>query len=184
MKDLNRSGPTLPSLYALFPLAPRELLPEYEIVPADEVPIPYRELLVHEHHMTVTVEKHHQGAVDVRILARRHTGDYYARKILLALRGTGRVVQFGIMKINLRHTNQQVREEIIAGQTPLGRILIQHNVLRRIEPTAFLRVLPDAAMMKWFHLDKPVRTYGRLAIIHCDGQPAVELLEIVAPEEA
>jgi chorismate-pyruvate lyase len=182
MNDLSRSGPSLPSLYALFPLAPRELLPEHEIVPADEVPAPYRELLVHEHHMTVTVEKHHGAAVDVRILARRHTGDFYARKILLALHGTGRVVQFGIMKINLRHCNQQVREEIIAGQTPLGRILIQHNVLRRIEPTAFLRIIPDSAMMKWFGLKEPVRIYGRLAIIHCDEQPAVELLEIVAPE--
>jgi len=37
-------------------------------------------------------------------------------------------------------------------------------------------------MMKWFALDKPLRTYGRLAIIHCDEQPAVELLEIVVPE--
>jgi hypothetical protein len=24
-------------------------------------------------------------------------------------------------------------------------------------------------------------TYGRTAIIHCDGEPAVELLEIVTP---
>jgi chorismate-pyruvate lyase len=184
MNETHRPGPSLPSLYALFPLAPRESLPEFEIVPDDEVPAPYRELLVHEHHMTVNVEKHHGGAVDVRILARRHTGDIYARKILLALHGTGRVVQFGIMKINLRYCSREVREEIVAGQTPLGRILIQHNVLRRIEPTAFLRVLPDPAMMKWFGLDKPVRTYGRLAIIHCDNQPAVELLEIVAPASA
>jgi chorismate-pyruvate lyase len=174
-------GPSLPFLYALFPLAPRELLPEFEFVPADEVPPPYHELLVHEHHMTVTVENHHGGTVDVRILARRHTGDFYARKILLALHGTGRIVQFGIMKINLGYCSREVREEIVAGQTPLGRILIQHNVLRRIEPTAFLRVLPDPAMMKWFALDNPVPTYGRLAIIHCNEQPAVELLEIVAP---
>ena len=37
-------------------------------------------------------------------------------------------------------------------------------------------------MMNWFALDRPKPTYGRLAYIHCDGQPAVELLEIVAPE--
>ena len=184
MNEAYRPGPSLPNLYTLFPLAPRELLPEYEFVAADKIPPPYPELLVHEHHMTVTVEKHHGGVVDVRILARRHTGDIYARKILLALHRTGRVVQFGIMKINLRYCNQQVREEIVAGQTPLGRILIQHNVLRRIEPAGFLRVIPDPAMMKWFGLDKPVPTYGRLAIIHCNDQPAVELLEIVAPASA
>jgi chorismate-pyruvate lyase len=184
MNDLPRSGPDIASLYSHFPLAPGELLPEYELVPADEVPSPYRELLVHEHHMTVTVEQHHGDTVDVRILACQQTDDTYARKILLTLHGSGRVVQFGIMKINLDYCSPEVRQEILAGQTPLGRILIEHDVLRRIEPTAFLRVLPDPVMMKWFGLAKPARTYGRLAIIHCDDQPAVELLEIVVPEKA
>ncbi len=181
MNDVSRPGSNLPSLYALFPAA-GELRPEFEFVQADEVPSPYRELLVHDQHMTVTVEAHHGDSVDVRILARVHTDDFYARKILLALHGSGRVVQFGIMKINLSYCSPTVREEIVAGRTPLGRILIEHDVLRRIEPTAFLRVIPDPAMMKWFALDKPTRTYGRLAIIHCDEQPAVELLEIVVPE--
>ncbi len=86
------------------------------------------------------------------------------------------------MKINLRYCSPQVRDEIVAGQTPLGRILIQHDVLRRIEPTAFLRILPDPEMTTWFGLTQQAITYGRLAIIHCDEQPAVELLEIVTPE--
>jgi chorismate-pyruvate lyase len=182
MNDPRHHGPDLRTLFALFPLAPGEMLPEFEIVPADEVPPPYHELLVHEHHMTVTVEAHHRDKVDVRIIARRHTGDWYARKILLALHGTGRIVQFGIMRTNFRYCSPEVREEIKVGQNPLGRILIQHNVLRRIEPTAYLRVLSGPTMMKWFGIDSPKRTYGRLAIIHCNGQPAVELLEIVAPE--
>jgi chorismate-pyruvate lyase len=177
---LNLHGPKLQTLFALFP--PRGELPECELVPADEVPQPYHDLLVHEHHMTVTVEAHHGDRVDVRILARRQDGDSYARKILLALQGSGRVVQFGIMRIHLQYCRPEVRDEILAGQTPLGRILIEHDVLRRIEPTAYLRVIPGRAMMEWFGLDRPRPTYGRLALIHCDGQPAVELLEIVAPE--
>jgi chorismate-pyruvate lyase len=132
--------------------------------------------------MTVTVEAHHGSLVDVRILAHRQDNDAYARKILLTLQSTGRVVQFGIMRVHLRYCSQEVRDEIVAGQTPLGRVLIQHNVLRWIQPTAFLRVIPSPAMMAWFGIDQPVPTYGRLALIHCDGQPAVELLEIVAPE--
>jgi hypothetical protein len=174
------AGPNLQALTSLFP--PGGELPEYEYVPADEVPPPYHGLLVHDHHMTVTVEAHHGELVDVRILARRHSEDFYARKILLALQHSGRVVQFGIMRIWLRYCSSAVRDEIVAGQTPLGRILIQHDVLRRIEPTAYLRVIPGAAMMNWFGLTKPMPTYGRLAYIHCDGQRAVELLEVVAPE--
>jgi hypothetical protein len=174
------AGPDLGALTSLFP--PPGDLPEYEIVPADEVPEPYHGLLVHEHHMTVTVEAYHGDLVDVRILARRQDRDSYARKILLALHASGRVVQFGIMRVHLQYCTEAVRKEIVAGQTPLGRILIQHNILRRIEPTTFLRVIPGTAMMSWFGLNRPKPTYGRLAYIHCDGQPAVELLEIVAPE--
>jgi chorismate-pyruvate lyase len=176
----NFVGPDLQALTSLFP--PPGDLPEYEFVPADEIPPPYHALLVHEHHMTVTVEAYHGDLVDVRILARRQTGDYYARKILLALQHSGRVVQFGIMRVGMKYCSRAVRDEIVAGQTPLGRILIQHDVLRRIEPTAYLRVIPGAAMMNWFRLATPKPTYGRLAYIHCDGKPAVELLEVVAPE--
>lgn len=174
-------GPDLRRFFGLFPRLPVEDMPEYEFVPADEVPPPYHGLLVHEHHMTVTVEAYHADLVNVRILAHRQDEDYYARKILLALKGSGRVVQFGIMRINLGYCSREVRAEIIAGQTPLGRILIEHDVLRRIEPTAFLRVLPGPSMMAWFGLDNPKLTYGRLAYIHCDEKPAVELLEVVAP---
>lgn len=179
---MNQARAQLQILYALFP--PGNDLPEFEVVPADEVPPPYDDLLVHEHHMTVTVEAFHRDQVDVRILARRHEGDSYARKILLALHGTGQVVLFGIMRVRLDLCSPEVRNEIVAGETPLGRILVAHDVLRRIVPTCFLRIIPGPALMGWFGLDRPTPTYGRLAIIHCDGKPAVELLEIVAPVPA
>lgn len=173
--------PSGPDLYALLQLFPPADFTEYETVPADEVPPPYRGLLVHEHHMTVTVEGFYRDLVDVRVLARRQDADAYARKILLALQKTGKIVQFGIMRVHFRYCSDAVRDEIVGGQTPLGRVLIQHDVLRRIEPTAFLRVLPGPAMMNWFGLANSRPTYGRLATIHCNEQPAVELLEILTP---
>lgn len=175
------AGPDLRTLYGLF--SPAEPLPEHELVPADEVPEPYHRLLVHEHHMTVTVEDFHKDLVDVRILARRHEGDSYARKIVLTLQHSGRVVLFGIVRIHLGYCSDPVRKEIVGGATPLGRILIQHDVLRRIEPTAYLRLIADRILMERFGLKLPRPVYGRLAIIHCDGRPAIELLEVVAPEE-
>ena len=153
-----------------------------EYIPASTTPEPYKALLVHEYHMTVAMEEYHRCKVDVKVLDSRLDGEKYARKILLTLRRTGRVVQFGIVRVNLGYCSEAVRQRIVEGKTPFGRILIEHNVLRRIEPTAFLRVTPSPAMMEWFGLDRPRPTYGRLALIHCDEQPAVELLEIVAPE--
>jgi hypothetical protein len=172
--------PDLAELFAQFP--PADDVPDYEIIRAQEMPQPYHTLLVHEHHMTVTVEAHHGDLVDVRILARRHVGNSYSRKIVLALQKTGRIVQFGIVRIDLTKCSPAVRDAIVEGKTPVGRILIQHNVLRRIEPTAFLRIRGGPAQMAWFGLTEPATLYGRLGIIHFDGRPAVELLEIVAPE--
>src|SRR5215472_18038235 len=94
------AGPSLRTLWNLFP--PGDDLPEFAFVRADEVPPPYHDLLVHEHHMTVTVEAHHGDLVDVRILERRHEGNSYARKILLTLQQSGKVVQFGIVRVDLR----------------------------------------------------------------------------------
>jgi chorismate-pyruvate lyase len=175
------AGPDLHQLFALF--APADDVPAYELVRGDAVPEPYHALLVHEHHMTVTVEAFHGGRVGVRILACQQTPDWYARKVLLFLEKTGAVVQFGIMRVYYEHLSEKVRREIQAGQTPLGRVLIENDVLRRIQPTAFLRIVPAPGMVKYFELDRAQPTYGRLAYIHCNHKPAVELLEIVAPAE-
>ena len=173
-------GPDIATLFQYFP--PASYLREFDVVAADQVPQPYRNLLVHEHHMTVTVEAHHGSLVDVKVLERTRDGDAYARKILLAKQSDGRIVQFGLVLIWLNYCSPEVSAEILAERTPLGRILINHNVLRRIEPTDYLRVAPGPEMMQWFGLSKPEAAYGRLALIYCDGQPAIELLEIVTPE--
>ncbi|MBV9125888.1 MAG: hypothetical protein JO112_21265 [Planctomycetes bacterium] len=170
-------GPDLTTLLNLFP--PTGDFPEYELVPVRDLPLPYYVMLAHEEHMTETVEAYYGDRVNVKVLARRLEGDTYARKILLTLQGNGRVVLFGIIRVQLQFTSPAVRAEIVAGKTPFGRILIQHDVLRRIEPTAYLRVVPNLAMMEWFGLAQPEILYGRLALIHCDEQPAVELLELV-----
>jgi chorismate-pyruvate lyase len=178
--SVRKITPDVVTLFSQFP--PALDIPRFEHVAADAVPEPYHTLLVHEHHMTVTVEKHHGDLVDVCILARRHNGSSYARKIVLALQKTGKLVQFGIVRINLDYCSPEVRDKIIAGNTPLGRILIEHNVLRRIELTAFLRIDAGPQQMAWFGQTGRATLYGRLGYIHCDEQPAVELLEILAPE--
>ena len=153
--------PLLEDLLALFP--PADDIRNSTVISADDVPRPYHALLVHKHHMTVTVEKHHGDLVDVRVLAVNHHGDTYARKILLALQKTGRIVQAGAVRIHLEHCSPAVRAEILEQRTPLGRILIRHNVLRRIEPTAYLKIEPGAGhdeMVQPERADAGVRAPG------------------------
>jgi hypothetical protein len=176
------TAPTVDHLYRLFPDSPDR--PAATVIPADNVPPPYHRLLVHTHHMTVTVEDFYGGPVDVKVLACRRDGDEYARKILLTHRGTGHVVQLGLVRINLGVCPEPVRNAIVEGKTPLGRVLIEHDMLRRIEPVAFLRVPLRPAMAGWFGAAAGAETYGRLGVIYTGDRPAVEVLEILTPVRA
>ena len=174
------TAPTFDQLYRLFPDSPDR--PNAVEVPASELPEPYHKLLVHTHHMTVTVEEFYTSPVDVRVLNSRRTGNEYARKILLTLKNDPRrVVQFGLVRINLGVCPEPVRNAIVEGKTPLGRVLIQNDMLRRIEPVAFLRVALSAKMAEWFGVAPGTVTFGRLGVIYTGDRPAVEVLEILCP---
>jgi chorismate-pyruvate lyase len=122
--------------------------------------------------------------VDVEVLTARQAGDYYSRKIALHRQTDRRTVLFGIPRLNLRLMDDAVRREILNENKPLGRVLIDHNVLREVQLASLYRVTPGPALRQIFGLAEPLATYGRTAFIYCDGYPAVELLEIVAPETA
>jgi chorismate-pyruvate lyase len=173
------TAPTVDHLYNSFPDSPDR--PDAVEVPAGEVPEPYHRLLVHTHHMTVTVEEFYRSPVDVRVMDSRRTGNEYARKILLTTRDTGAVVQFGLVRINLGVCPPAVREAIVEGKTPLGRVLIQHDMLRRVEPVGYLRVNLSNEMAGWFGVEPGALTYGRLGVIYTGDRPAVEVLEILTP---
>jgi hypothetical protein len=170
-------SPNLADLFAQFP--PADDYPSVTTVPPDAVPPPFQGLLVHDQHMTVTVEAYHGDLVDVRVLSRHIAASHYSRKIVVELRNSRQRVLFGIVRVNLDYCSVPVCAEILAEKTPFGRVLIKHNVMRRIEPTAFLRVEPGLRQLAWFGLTEPQPLYGRLAYIHCDGKPAVELFEVV-----
>ena len=151
------------------------------IVPPSWVPEPYRQLLVHHDHMTVTIEAYFKDAVEIERLQSHQIGDTYGRETLLKLVESKQVVQFGAVRIDLACCTSPVRAAILKEETPLGRVLIEHNVLRRIEPTAFLQITPGPNLAGWFGLSRPETCYGRLGVIFCDDRPAIAVLEILAP---
>lgn len=180
MSDAHLVTPDLDALVALFYPRPEDL-GRFEEVDSHELSRDYRMLLAHDSHMTVTVERFHNGLVDVRVLETKLTGSHYARKILLARQSDAVVVQFGIMRLDFSAVSPEVRREVESQSTPLGRILIEHNVLREVHLTKLWKVTPGEDLRHLFNLPSGQITYGRTAIIHFGGEPAVELLEIVAP---
>ncbi len=153
-------------------------LGEFAAVDASDMPEEYRALLAHDDHMTVTVEAFHSCLVDVRVLREHRDGDFYSRTSLLACQTSGRVLQFGVMRINLTHLAPAVREEILDRGTPLGRVLIRHNVLRHVELQHLWRVNPSAMLRDQLQQAVGAPLFARSARIVVEGRPAVELLEI------
>jgi len=175
--------PDLAQLVGLFHHDARTL-GTFQRVDVERLPEIPRRLLAHNEHMTVTVESHHRSPVDVDVLHTWETDGVYAREILLRRQSDGAVVQFGIVRIRWEHLPPEVRREIERRERPLGRILIEHHVLRRVECAALWEIEPGDDLRQWLGLRPAERTYGRTAWIHVGGEPAVELLEVVVPDEA
>jgi len=177
----DRSTPELQALVELFYDSPESLGAFREVSP-EELNALGRKLLDHDEHMTVTVEAHHGCPVSVEVLETRPTHTHYARKILLRRQRDLAVVQFGLVRLNLDYLGPVVRREIENQQAPLGRILIDHEVLRKVRLLSLWQLEPGLELCKWFQLSEPVTCFGRTALIYCNGVPAVELLEVVAPQ--
>ena len=155
--------------------------PKCVIVQPDQIPYPEDQLLVHHDHMTEVLEKHFGSPVGVTVLDEVWDGDLYTRKIALAPRDQpGKVVEWGIARLDLRYLSEPVKAEILAKKLPLGAVLIQHDVLRRVKPRWFIRFPEDGPTPRLFGtLPHPGPVYGRIGTIYCDGEPAIEVLEIV-----
>lgn len=167
---------------------PVEAFATFVAVDAAVVPSPARELLDHASHMTVVMERFHGRPLELRVVARiaerPGVDDWYAREILLVDRG-GRVVQHGIVRIDLAQVDPDTARRIRAATEPLGRVLIEAGLLRDVRAVALLELHAGARLAALVGLPEtpPPVLYGRVAEIALSGSaaPAVQLLETVVP---
>ena len=155
------------------------LLGEFNSV--EGVPDPYSDLLDHHAHMTVTVESHYREKVNVVVHRCRRDQEWYSREITLVTQETGRVVQYGIVRLDTRTLEDEVWKRIESQATPLGRVLIEHDVLREVQLCGLWQVQAGESLCELMQLGTTREVYGRTARIFCDKAPAIELLEIVSP---
>ena len=123
----------------------------------------------------------HRSNTAAIVIDQRFENELYLRRSLLRTGGTGKIVQLGYVRFNFEYVTECVRKEILAGIIPLGRVLIQHNVLRHVDLGAILRFTAGPGLAKRLQMKEGQVTDGRMATIFCYGSPAIDLLEISAP---
>jgi chorismate-pyruvate lyase len=157
-------------------------LPPVSGVAGEDVPEPYRQLLVHNGDMTPALEAFHGERIHLRLLSRRLDGDTLAREVVLTLDDSVRPVEFGAIVIHLRRFPPAAREEILESKTPLGTILRVHAIQHRSRPQAFLCVTSDDLMKEALQLDGPHALYGRRnVLLDPDDHPLADIVEILPP---
>src|SRR5438552_105801 len=120
---LNTRTPEHLTMDLLFPLEDfytRDglMLPNVSPLPGEEVPEPYRQLLVHNGDMTPTLEAFHGERIHLRVISRQLDGDTLRREVVLTLDDSDRPVEFGAILIHLQHFPPAAREAILEGKIP------------------------------------------------------------------
>jgi chorismate-pyruvate lyase len=176
----------LPFAYPLdefYALASRDL-PAIEQVTAEEVPEPYRGLLVHLHDMTPTLEAFHGDRIHLKVISRQDRGDFYFREVVLLTERTKRPVEFGAIKINLALFPASARRLILEEQEPLGTILQEARISHTSRPKAYLRLQADAFIKGALKLRGEHALFGRRNTLFDTQQRALaEIVEILPPAE-
>jgi hypothetical protein len=174
----------LPFAYPLdefYALARREL-PAIEQIDGDEVPEPYRDLLVHTRDMTPTLEKFHGERIYLNVISRQTRGDFYFREVILLTQRMRTPVEFGAIKINLALIPPLARRLILEEEEPLGTILEETHVVHTSKPKAFLRIPADAFITGALQLSGKHVLYGRRNTLFDTQQRALaEIVEILPP---
>jgi len=171
----SRSASRLATLF----YASLNVLGQFEPVDVESMPAQHRTLLAHNDHMTVALESFHNSPVSVEALSEWRDEASYARTSLLRRQTDGEVVQFGMMRIWLTDLPAAAQEEIANKQSPLGRVLIEHNVLREVELITLWKIKPGPVLQQHLGVGGNEAIYGRTAQILLDERPSVQLLEIV-----
>ena len=157
-------------------------LPPLDRIDGEDLPAPYRTLLVHRNDMTSTLENFHGQSVYLRVLGREQRGDDYYREVVLCLEGSDKPVEFGAIKIDLSRFTEKARNEILTEHWPLGHILREYRIPYTSNPKAFLRVASDGLINSVLQLSGAHLLYGRRnTLAALSGASLAEIVEIVPP---
>ena len=132
--------------------------PQLTRLKGEELPQPYRSLLVHSRDMTPTIEQYYRQTLGITVLQRLLEGEAYLREVTLNLQDENRPVEYGAIRIFLGHFPPRAQSIIREERCPLGKILEIEEIPHVGWPQAFFRVAPDAHMASMLQLESSLCT--------------------------
>lgn len=159
-----------------------ESLPTIGRVKPEDVPEPYKGLLVHNNDMTSTLRGFYKDAIHIEVLERHVFDNEYFREVVLKLNGSDRRVEFGAIKIILDLFPNNAQKEILEEKRPLGHILHEHRIAHASRPQSFLTITSDPFINRALNLKENQALYGRRnTLVDPWDRPLAEIVEILPP---
>jgi len=185
---MTQSQPThisqLPAYARGLVAAAREVAPSLDVfpVPAARLPATERLLLDHRRDMTPTLERYHDATIYLDVPASDDRDDWYHRHSILRLQGSGRAVEFGMIRIHLPALPPPVQQLIRADRMPLGTLLHRYRVPHVGSPGGFYLVTGLGQFASALGIPPDSRCYARAnRLLLPTGTIICELLEILPP---
>ena len=165
-----------------------ETLPEppsidVTFVPAETIPQPQRDLLVHFQDMTLTLGRHYGEPIALDVLHRHQGPQWYRRHIVLETAVSRRPVEYGAMRILLPLLSEAARLEVLAARKPLGEVLARHGLAFRHCPGGFFKIRSNHLIELALALTRPQWLYGRCNCMSDSvGRVVAEVVEVLPPQ--
>ena len=159
------------------------LMPDAISVPGDAVPMPFHELLVHRSDMTSTLSRFHGSAIQLQVLQQTIEPTNILRAVILRRCRDNQPVEYGAIRIFLKHFPDDAAEILRAGTTPLGTVLTDFNIPYISNPLGFFRMHTSIEIANSMELDSSGDVvYGRRnRHLTPSGDVLADILEILPP---
>jgi len=150
------------------------------IIDGIDMPQPYRGLLVHQNDMTPTLEAHHSELLKLYPLHVDSAAGELRRQVCLIGASSGRIVEFGAIRIMLDRFPEEPRLLIEQCAMPLGSILARYEVAHTCHPKAYLQLHAEAEIAEALGAGPGEPLFGRHNIIrNADGDILADIVEIL-----
>ena len=158
-----------------------EVAGTFDFLEGQDVPEPFRALLVHHGDMTSRLEIFHKGPISLQVLQSRRDGETeYCREVILRRALDGAAVEYGAIEIFLNAFESELQAKILEGRVPLGGLLNSFKVRYHSEPRAFFRMCPNASLAALLGVPEGVFLYGRSNVLrHDDGALIASIVEVL-----